>query len=575
MSNIFLEIKSKSDLAKFLKISTRKLDYNAYNIDEKYVQFYIKKKNGGTRKILAPTYSLKIIQKKISKELVNLYRIKPHVHSYLPNRGIRTNAKKHINQKYVLNLDLSNFFPSINFGRVYGMFLNHPFNFNKEVSTILTQLCCHKNELPQGSPTSPIISNFICRSLDNQLKIIARRNKSYFTRYADDITFSTRLYKFPIGLANFKEKEIVISDELNNIIVENGFTINEKKVSLRQKYQKQYVTGLTVNTKLNTNRKFLKSLRAMLYASNKFGIEKAALEHFTKYSTKHKNKKSVELFLNIIEGKLLFMSDIRGKNDKLFKSLLNKFQILKPNNILSKYLSYQGKKILVFTEGNTDWIHLKHALDSLSVIEPKYDNLKESLEIVEYDSNYSVGDSKLKNILEAHLVSRNANPIIGLFDSDNISALGEFAPKKEYAFKNFNNLVFTFCLPKPTHRNVAKNCIEHFYKDDDLKITDENNRRLFLSNEFDNETGKLKSNPDIRYIYSFKKLKSSESIIDSGVRDKNDKSFALSKKDFALNIKNKNEKFKKVNVNSFRLIFDNLILIVKNINEENQEKTIN
>lgn len=570
MSNTFLKIKTKTDLAKFLNITEKNLDYNAYNIDKKYIEFFINKKSGGKRKILAPIYSLKSIQKLISKELLLLYKAKPHVHSYIPKRGIRTNAKLHVNQKYVLNLDLKDFFPSINFGRVYGLFLSPPFNFNKDIAAILAQLLCHKNELPQGSPTSPIISNLICRNLDNDIRDIAKKNKCYYTRYADDITFSTRLNNFPQKIAIFKNDKVKLSKDLKKIIINNGFNINNKKVSLRQQFERQYVTGLTVNTKLNTKRKFIKSLRAKLYAWEKFGLEKAALEHFKKYSTKHKGKTNPELFINIIEGKLLFLSDIRGKNDELFKSFLNKFESLKPGNSLSKYLSYQGEKIQLFTEGNTDWIHLKHALDSLCVVDLKYNNLRDSIKIIEYDPNYSVGDTKLKSILEGHLVSKNKVPIIALFDSDNISNLGEFAPKKEERFKSFGKSVFTFCLPKPTHRTITKNCIEHYYKDDDLKIKDENGRRLFLSDEFNKENGQLETNEELRYIHSVRKLKNSESIIDDGVRDKNDKSFALSKKDFAMNIKNKSERFKKVNVNSFRLIFDTLLLIIKQIHENNK-----
>lgn len=572
MSNTFLNIKTKSDLAAFLNITKKKIDYNAYNVEKKYVEFFINKRSGGKRKILAPINSLKDIQKSLSKELLLLYNVKPHVHSYIPKRGIRTNAKLHVNQKYILNLDLKNFFPSINFGRVYGMFLSHPFNFNKDIAGLLAQLTCHKNELPQGSPTSPIISNLICRNLDNDLRDIAKKNKCFYTRYADDITFSTRLYKFPNKLATLKENKVFLSKELKKIITDNGFNLNDKKVSIRQKFERQYVTGLTVNTKLNTKRKFIKSLRAKLYAWEKFGLEKASEEHFTKYSIKHKGKKSSELFIKIIEGKLLFLSDIRGKNDQLFKSFLNKFESLKPGNSLSKYLSYQGEKIQLFTEGNTDWIHIKHALDSLCVIDLKYVNLRDSIKIVEYDSNYSVGDTKLKNILEGHLVSKKEVPIIGLFDSDNINNLGEFAPKKEFSYKNFENRVFTFYLPKPTHRKTTKNCIEHYYKDEDLKIVDENGRRLFLSNEFNLENGQLKTNDKLRYIHSHKKLKNPEYIIDEGVRNSNDESFALSKKDFALNIKNKSEKFKKVNVNSFRLIFDTLLLIIKQIDESNKKK---
>ncbi|MEE3999643.1 reverse transcriptase domain-containing protein [Tenacibaculum sp. FZY0031] len=502
--------------------------------------------------------------------LTDYYQVKKHVHSYVKKKGIKTNAKIHTKQKFVINIDLCNFFESINFGRVRGMFKSHPFNFNDEVSTILAQLCCHDNKLPQGSPCSPIISNLITRKLDNELKFISKTNKCYYSRYSDDITFSTNLKRIPKKIGKIKKGNFILSKLIKKTIDENGFKINTKKVTLRRYFQHQYVTGLTVNKKVNVKKRFLKQVRAMLHSWEVNGLEIATIQHFKKRP--HKNKShNTNLFINIVEGKLLFISDIRGKKDKLFLSLLKKFEKLKPDNSLNKYLNYDGKKIRVFTEGNTDWIHLQHALNSLSVYDYKLDNLKKSIEIVDYDENYTVGDNKLKHILEAYLLSKEKTPIIGIFDSDNLNSLGQFRPNTGYTYKNFNNIVFSFYLPQPKHRNISKLCIEHYYKDDDLKIKDKNNRRLFLSNEFDPETGLHKKDPKLKYTQSFKKLKSSQSIIDSGVFDKKDKSYALSKKDFAKNILNKDERFKRVNVDSFRIIFDEIQNIITQINTLNQK----
>lgn len=574
MKNDFTSLTSKKELAEFLDITIKQLDYNAYNVDEKYNTFTIPKKRGGTREIYAPIPSLKSIQKKLAKEIYGLYIPKRHVHSYLKKKGIRTNAKVHLKQNYVLNIDLQNFFPSINFGRVSGMFKSHPFNFNDEISYLLAQICCHKNFLPQGSPTSPIISNFICRSLDNQLKTLAKRGKCYYSRYADDITFSTRMRSFPRELANFSNENLELGKELIDIITDNGFKLNSNKSCLRRNHEHQFVTGLTVNEKLNVKRKFIKQLRAMLYAWEKHGLEKATKEHFKKYSRRHRDKDDKTLFIKIIEGKLHFLADIRGKDDSIFKKYVGQFKKLSPTPTLGQYIGYQGKNILVYTEGNTDWMHLKNALSSFNA-NYQYVALASSISIHEYDENYSVGDSNLKNFLVSHLISRNPQPIIGIFDSDNINSLGEFKPVSGRRFQKFNNCVYTFYLPRPPHRKTNKNCIEHYYKDEDLTIEDENGRRIYLSDEFDSQSGELKVDNKVTCYQSLRKLSKFEGIIDSQVRDSEQNSLALSKKGFAANILNKNENFKKVDIRSFRLIFDIIHDILQDVEFNNTQTKTN
>ncbi len=570
MKNDFTSLSSKSELAEFLDITVKQLDYNAYNVDEKYNTFTIPKKRGGTREIFAPIPSLKSIQKKLAKEIYVLYNPKRHVHSYIKKKGIRTNAKIHIKQYYVLNIDLQDFFPSINFGRVSGMFKSHPFNFNDEISYLLAQICCHKNFLPQGSPTSPIISNFICRSLDNQLKSLAKTSKCYYTRYADDITFSTRMRSFPSELASYSSGTLELGKELIQIIEDNGFTVNSNKNCLRRNHEHQFVTGLTVNEKLNVKRRFIKQLRAMLYAWEKHGLDKAALEHFKKYSRRHKDKEDNALFIKIIEGKLHFLADIRGKDDDIFKKYVGQFKKLSPVPIMSQYIGYQGDKILVYTEGNTDWMHLKNALNRFNA-NYDYEAISSSIKIHEYDENHTIGDTILKNLLHGYLVSGNPQAIIGIFDSDNLSSIGEFSPVQGKRYQKFDDRVYTFFLPKPPHRRTKKNCIEHYYKDVDLKIEDENGRRIYLSDEFDNQSGELKAGGGITCYQNARKLGLIEGIIDSQVRDSEERSLALSKKAFAANILNKHENYKKVDITYFRLIFDTIHEILQDI-ESNVKK---
>ncbi|MGI0107938.1 reverse transcriptase domain-containing protein [Salinimicrobium sp. WS361] len=226
MKRDFLELSDKLDLANFLGITVKQLDFNLYNTEGRYNSFSIPKKSGGKRIILAPIPSLKTIQAKLEKEFSKHYKIKNHVHGFVSKKGIKSNAKIHIKQNHVLNLDLENFFPCINFGRIRGIFLKNPFNFNQEVASLLAQLCTQNNQLPQGSPCSPVLSNFICRRLDNELRKLAAGNKCYYSRYADDITISTNLKFFPGGIAKIIQEKIELSYPVLKIVKSNGFIVN-------------------------------------------------------------------------------------------------------------------------------------------------------------------------------------------------------------------------------------------------------------------------------------------------------------------------------------------------------------
>jgi RNA-directed DNA polymerase len=121
------------------------------------------------------------------------------------------------------------------------MFLAFPFEYPADEATLLAQLCCYRNQLPQGAPTSPIVSNFICRRLDVQLARLARDERSYYTRYADDLCFSTNRSRFPASLASSEGGIVTLSQELSDVIEANGFSISSAKTRL---VRKQRVTGL-------------------------------------------------------------------------------------------------------------------------------------------------------------------------------------------------------------------------------------------------------------------------------------------------------------------------------------------
>ncbi len=176
----------------------------------RYSSFGVPKRSGGTRAIQAPDDRLKELQKAFvcmleacNAEITNKRGFPDgFAHGFERGRSIITNAWEHKNRRYVLNLDLEDFFGTINFGRVRGFFLkNRDFALQPKVATILAQIACFHNSLPQGAPSSPIISNMIAHVMDMRLGKLAAVAKCTYTRYADDLTFSTNQRNFPAALA--------------------------------------------------------------------------------------------------------------------------------------------------------------------------------------------------------------------------------------------------------------------------------------------------------------------------------------------------------------------------------------
>ena len=191
------ELKTRNELADFLEIPRKKLSYILYvkGVDNLYSSFDIPKKNGGTRRIDAPMTDLKNIQKKLAEALCAHQRenwnkdgIIPNLsHGFESGKSIITNAKIHRNKRFVMNLDLENFFDCFHFGRVSGYFMkNKNFLLSKEAAIAIAQLTCYQGKLPQGAPTSPIITNLICNIFDMRVLKIAKKYRLNYTRYADD-----------------------------------------------------------------------------------------------------------------------------------------------------------------------------------------------------------------------------------------------------------------------------------------------------------------------------------------------------------------------------------------------------
>ena len=255
---------------------------------------------------------------------------KAPVHGFVPSRSIVTNAQQHVRKRYVFNIDLADFFGSIHFGRVRGVFRKPPYNLPANVATVLAQICCLSNKLPQGAPTSPVVSNMICARLDSQLRLLAKEKHCTYTRYADDITFSTRQTKFPRDIA-YRDKEDLVSvgQRLLSIIEGNDFKINWKKVRLQHRNYSQEVTGLTVNQFPNVDRRFIRNISSMLHVWDKFGLFSARVRYQEKrieelkelqpeISAQELAEKNFPWFEDVLRGKINFIGMVKGKNDPIY-----------------------------------------------------------------------------------------------------------------------------------------------------------------------------------------------------------------------------------------------------------------
>ncbi len=567
----FLDITSKRDVAECLGGTLKSLSYYLYHMPqgEQYKEIIIRKRSGGERTICAPISRLKQYQRSLSDILQTVVPPKSCVHAYTRERSVKTNAVPHRHKRIVVNLDLKDFFPSIHFGRVKGVFAKEPFLFNDVVATTLAQICCYKQALPQGAPSSPVISNLVCRTLDNQLLNLARKHKLSYSRYADDITFSTNLKSLPaeIGIIDEERGLFIPSERLREIIESNQFRINESKLRYSYRNNRQEVTGLVVNEIVNVRREYVRKIRCMLHAWKKHGLEAAAREHFCKYLGVNLPPAFYEeKFKCKLLGMISYVGHIKGLDNSVYNGLYNRLVALDSNVNLAMpmYVPYDKDNApIVYCEGITDAIHLRTALDYFK------DNGKfKDLNIVffNYRKKDNISNSALMSLIEMFCRVGQSRRVIGLFDRDD----SDFGPNKVLdkgkEYKNWGNNVYTCLLPRIDYRPFEEICIEHFYNDEDLKTADEKGRRIYLSTEFNPDDNKYIADPENLMYRNRNHLKSAypriiaEDVVQYSTNGKN---VALSKKAFADNIANKVGQFANVSFGHFEPVFEMLGRIIK------------
>ena len=378
----FYQISTRRELASVLNMQLKALSYVLYKLNPQnlYTSFSIPKKSGGVRNIVAPQKPLANIQNKIANVLMlqpeNKASGSKASHGFIKNKSILTNAKVHRNKKYVLNTDIQDFFPSFSFGRVLGFFeKNNAFMMDHKIAVALTNLCCYKQRLPQGAPSSPPITNLIFHIVDFKIIKLARKYKLTYTRYVDDLTFSTNNHSFLKTYHDFLT-------ELNALITHEGFNLNNNKTHLEFKNSRQEVTGIIVNKKLNVHKEFYRKTRAMadnLYKNNKFVVDNAEgriqqldgrfnyINQLVRYNKKVKKRGAP------YKTKYTHSSESFSKLDR-FLSFTGKEQQYR-KFLFYKYFVY-GDSSIILTEGKTDVSYIKLALKKYAANYPQLISLQ-------------------------------------------------------------------------------------------------------------------------------------------------------------------------------------------------------
>lgn len=315
-----------ADVAAAIQITIPRLRWLAFHREvasrTHYVHFEVAKKSGGVRMLSAPHESLELAQRWILENVLNKLPVESSAHGFAAGRSIVTNAKSHVGQQVVINMDLEGFFPNVTFPRVRRMF--ERLGYSPAVATIFALLCTEcprravtygdkkylvatgRRGLPQGACTSPAISNQVTRRLDRRLQGLARRLQLNYTRYADDISIS--------GGPELLGKVAYVMACVRHIAQDDGFKVNPQKTRVLRRNAQQNVTGIVVNDKASISRKTIRRIRAILHRAKHEGL--AA-----------QNRSNHPNFRSWLEGMIAYLAmsrpDLAAKYQQQLQSIYN------------------------------------------------------------------------------------------------------------------------------------------------------------------------------------------------------------------------------------------------------------
>lgn len=524
------------------------------NTNNKYSKAALPKKTGGTRIIDIPSPDLKLIQN-IIKNLIledlseNYFTFPSFVTAFIKGRGIFDNAQIHRNKKYILHVDIEDFFGSIHFGRVSGLLRSNLFNLTGPMSFFFADILTLNGKLPQGAPSSPIISNLIGLKLDKRLLRLSSKHHFTYSRYADDLIFSTNDSKdIENKLTNF------ISSVVDNVI-SSGFNINWNKINVMGPDVRHTVTGLSNNKRVSTTSNFYKTTRAM--AHHFYTTNSIIVDNISYYGLTQKDRDKA---LHIIQGRLSFINDIEQKNKSLhthnYSSIeyqaitpysyktyntkvpdgpINNDNVIQKTNFNAKENSFRrfyffqlflyGSTPTIITEGITDPIYINAALKSKNrsykyrVTSTQY--LQKNSDVFHEFFNIAQGGPNLIYVLQT-LLDKQFNPdIINYFDRNLfplkpviilydhelenrskplLQAIGKICKlypdhTKETIIKNLKNVGYmhidknVFIATTFHSRNdYNEYAIEDYFPDDFLADVNGNNSQHFKKNTLTSDT---------------------------------------------------------------------------------------
>jgi RNA-directed DNA polymerase len=375
-------ISSFSEFADFLGIEEKKLGWlvNEKSDELKYRHFTVKKKTGGKRLISTPNPILKQSQRKIAELLSDHYRPKKYVCGFLEGKSIKTNASFHQNKRWLVNLDLKDFFPSIGPERVCfllkGIWGNDKENlFSPEVAYYITKLCTFEGGLPQGAPTSPILSNITSGKLDRELDEYSRKEGIHYSRYADDLSFSPFHRKVKAESIVINGDIIEVAPAVVSIIEKNRFQINKKKIRCFTKKNRQVVTGIVVNDFSNVPRKIIRNIRSMLWNWENTHLTDCQQVFDEKQAEEIEIQKLFEWHL---AGKISYLSMIRGRGDKFFLQFREKFISLLDRDLEGGQEAVGLKNFLRLNKHDLKNIP-KRPVSSFTLLKDDFENRSQSL----------------------------------------------------------------------------------------------------------------------------------------------------------------------------------------------------
>lgn len=288
------------------------IDINEPNIKE-YKHYKIKKKNGKFREISAPNEKLKAEQRLILNNDLKRIKIKKYAKGFFDKRDIIENAKTHEGAHWILNMDLKDFFDTITKEKVYDSLINN--NVSENRAEYIAEICTLNGSTPQGAPTSPYLSNIVFKPIDRKIQSLCSEHNCVYTRYADDITLSSK------DKDNGFDTLQIIKNSVVSIIQKNGFKVNSKKTRTVGRHRNQEVTGITINDKISPSRKKVNWARGIIHRIEKDIENKTIL---TMQDLEEKYMPS-----DVLLGKINFIRHVDSKNEKYYIKLKNIYEQLK------------------------------------------------------------------------------------------------------------------------------------------------------------------------------------------------------------------------------------------------------